>query len=160
MMREIRRKDRILDENRSMEIIAAGEYGFLSMANVDGGGYGIPMSYVIHENSIYFHCAKSGHKLDNIKSDNRVTFTVIGKAKVIHKIFTIGYESAMVFGKIERISTQEERLELLYLFLKKYSPEAGINGDKYITGLFDRTELLKLKIEMISGKAKKIPDNI
>jgi hypothetical protein len=158
MMREIRRKDRILDEKRAMEILAAGEYGFLSMANIDGGGYGIPMSYIIHENSIYFHCAREGHKLENLTVDNRVTFTVIGRAKVIPKIFTFGYESAMVFGKIEYNLPHEERLTILHLFLKKYSPDAGINGEKYIKGLFDRTELLKMNIEVIRGKTKKIPD--
>lgn len=160
MMREIRRKDRILDESRAMEILVAGEYGFLSMANVDGGGYGIPMGYVVHENSVYFHCAREGHKLENLNSDNRVTFTVIGKARVISKIFTFGYESVMAFGKIERNLPADERLMLLHMFLKKYSPEAGINGEKYIKGLFDRTELLKMKIESIRGKTKKVPDSL
>lgn len=160
MMREIRRKDRILDEERAMQILVEGEYGFLSMANVDGGGYGVPMSYVIHGNSIYFHCAKEGHKIENILWDNRVTFTVIGKARVIPKIFTFGYESAMVFGTIEHNLPAEERLLMLNMFLKKYSPNAGINGEKYIKGLFDRTELLKMNIEIIRGKTKKIPDMV
>ena len=52
---QIRRQDRLLDEERAMEIIKEGEYGVLSMQAEDGeGAYGIPVSYVWdHGNSIY-----------------------------------------------------------------------------------------------------------
>ena len=41
-----------------MDFIDSGE---------DGYAYGVPLNYVYVDNSIYFHCAKEGHKLDNIK---------------------------------------------------------------------------------------------
>lgn len=62
-MREIRRKDRVLNELRAKELLAEGEFGFLAMVNADGGGYGVPLSYAVEEGVIYFHCAPEGHKL-------------------------------------------------------------------------------------------------
>ena len=43
----IRRQDRLLDEERAMEIIKEGEYGVLSMQDAGGNGaYGVPINYV------------------------------------------------------------------------------------------------------------------
>ena len=63
--KEIRRQDRLLDEKRVFEILKDGEYGVLSMQEENGeGAYGVPLSYVWDRgNSIYIHCAPSGHKL-------------------------------------------------------------------------------------------------
>lgn len=59
-MREIRRKDRILDELRARELLVEGEYGFGAMVNVDGGGYGLPLNYAVEGDAIYFHCVPEG----------------------------------------------------------------------------------------------------
>ena len=88
-MREVRRKDRLLDEQRAKEVIYMAEYGFLAMINTDGGGYGIPLNFVIDEDeNLYFHCAPEGHQLENLRDDNRVTFTIAGKTEVQRSKFT------------------------------------------------------------------------
>lgn len=156
-MREIRRKDRILDELRARELLVEGEYGFLAMVNVDGGGYGLPLSYAIEGDAIYFHCAPEGHKLVNLDADTRVTFTVVGHTRVIPGQFTTAYECVMVFGRIERALSEAERLQALRLLGTKYNAGYEKIAEKYIKGSFARTEVLKLNIERISAKAKKNP---
>ena len=59
---DIRRQDRLLDESRARELLQAGEYGVLSMAT-EQGGYGVPINYVLVEDTIYLHCAPEGRKL-------------------------------------------------------------------------------------------------
>ncbi len=156
-MREIRRKDRVLNELRAKELLAEGEFGFLAMVNADGGGYGVPLSYAVEEGVIYFHCAPEGHKLDNLSVDNRVTFTVVGPTRVIPGQFTTAYECAMVFGRIERALPEAERLRALRLLVAKYSAGWEEVAEKYIKGSFARTEILKLNMEHISAKTKKDP---
>lgn len=158
-MREIRRKDRVLDELRAKELLAEGEYGFLAMVNADGGGYGVPLSYAVAEGeeAIYFHCAPEGHKLINLDVDNRVTFTVVGHTQVIPGQFTTAYECVMAFGRIERRLPETDRLRALRLLVAKYSAGFEEIAEKYIKGSFARTEILKLNVEHISAKAKKIP---
>lgn len=57
---EIRRQDRLLAEDRAMELIKESEYGFLAMAD-EGAGYGVPVNYAFDGgNSLYIHCAGEG----------------------------------------------------------------------------------------------------
>ena len=41
--------------------------------------YAVPLSYVFHDQCIYFHCATEGHKLDNIRANPAVSFCVVGQ---------------------------------------------------------------------------------
>ena len=42
----VRRQDRLMDEERALELLRESEYGVLSMQDVDGSGYGVPLNYV------------------------------------------------------------------------------------------------------------------
>ena len=41
----VRRQDRLMDEERAIELLREGEYGVLSMVS-ENMGYGIPVNYV------------------------------------------------------------------------------------------------------------------
>ena len=67
----VRRRDRLLDEERALELLKDGEYGVLSMVS-EGGGYGIPVNFVWDgKNSAYIHCAPEGRKLEGDKSEQQ-----------------------------------------------------------------------------------------
>lgn len=79
MFTEIRRKDRILDNESAVRLLETGEYGFLAMSGANGFGYGIPISYVMDDEShIYYHCAPKGYKLECITQNPKVSFCVVG----------------------------------------------------------------------------------
>lgn len=154
-MREIRRKDKIMNEEEAFRLLASGEYGFLAMVNVDGGGYGIPFSYVWDKDqAIYFHGAWEGHKLDNLAKENRVTFTVVGATQVLPGKFTTAYQSVMTFGRITMDLSDEERNEALRLLVGKYSPGSVESGEKYIQASSHKTAVLRLDIDHITAKAR------
>lgn len=155
-IRDIRRKERVMDEDRAREIILESQYGVLSMVNVDGGGYGIPLSYAVDQDgSLYFHCAHQGHKIDNLDADHRVTFTIVGKTEVMPDKFTTRYESVVIFGTIEDSLSVTERIEALRLIVKKYSPGFEHIAQGYIASSFDRTQILKLRVERITAKTRR-----
>lgn len=52
MFTEIRRKDRILENELVYRLLESGEYGFLAMEGVNGYGYGIPISYILNDKCI------------------------------------------------------------------------------------------------------------
>lgn len=57
----VRRQDRLLDDERAIELLRESEYGVLSMVS-EGEGYGIPVNYVWDgKNSIFIHCAPEGY---------------------------------------------------------------------------------------------------
>lgn len=158
MFREIRRKDRVLDEKGIVELLETGEYGFLSMVGTDGFGYGIPISFVKEGESLYFHCAPEGYKLECFRENPKVSFCVVGKTRVIPNQFTTAYESALAFGTIHMELSEEECRHALRLLAKKYCPGFEVIGEKYIDKSFHRTNVLRLEIEHISGKCKRIKE--
>ncbi len=154
MFKKIRRKDRAISKQEAIEILTNGEYGILSTIGIDGYPYGIPVNYVYQNGNIYFHCAIKGHKLDNITYNNKVSFCVVGNTKVIPEKFGTNYESAILFGKAVKVSGDEKN-EALISLLEKYSSEFMEKGMLYIQKLYDKTVVVKISIEHVSGKSKK-----
>ncbi len=146
-----------MDERSARRLLETGEYGFLAMQNCDGGGYGIPLSYALEGDTIYFHCAPEGHKLDNLRAESRVTFCVVGPTEVIPGQFTTAYQSVMAFGRAETGLCEEERRKALWLLVAKYSPGFREVAAEYIEKSFPRTGIIKLRIDRITAKCKRTP---
>lgn len=154
MNREIRKQERILEESRIKALLQNGEYGVLSTTSVDGGVYGIPLSYVVEEESIYFHSGMEGHKVENIKANPLVSFCIVGNTKVLPSTFSTIYESVIVVGLIETVNDKEEKIKALRLLVKKYSPDFESEGDAYIERAVHKTNILKLNIYHVTGKGR------
>lgn len=152
----VRRQDRLLEESPARELLERGEYGVLSMADAEGGGYGVPISYVWDgENSVYFHCAREGHKLRATDRDPRVTLTVVGRTRLCPEQLTTGYESIILRGRIVRCSGERERMRALELLCRKYAPEHRL-WRRAAEASAERTEVLRMEVASMSGKQKKI----
>ncbi|HNW51500.1 MAG TPA: pyridoxamine 5'-phosphate oxidase family protein [Prolixibacteraceae bacterium] len=153
-MNEIRRKDRAISEIEAIQLLKDGEYGVLSMGTADQGGYGIPLNYVYDDGAIYFHCAPEGEKLNFLNTCNKVSFCVVGKTEVMPSKFGTLYESAIAFGEISELQG-EEKQRALVLFIEKYSADYRNEGQAYLEKLFDRVKILKLSVNLVTGKARK-----
>ena len=156
VFRDIRLKDRLLDNEQMLQLLKTGEYGFLAICGINGYGYGIPVNYVLEGNAIYFHCAVEGFKLESIRQNNRVSFCVVGRTQLLPRQFSTAYESAIVFGRMVYDLPEEERHKALNLLVAKYSPDFADVSEMYISKSFHRTGILRLNIEHISGKSRKI----
>ncbi|MFV0418406.1 MAG: pyridoxamine 5'-phosphate oxidase family protein [Dysgonomonas sp.] len=158
MYREIRRQNRSLEDKlRIEELLITSEYGFLSLGISENGyGYGIPISYAYDEdsNSLYFHGALEGQKLDMIKQNNKVSFCVVGVTKPIADQFTTLYESVIAFGSVYTDLSEEDKRKALRMLVKKYSPGFEELGDKYMDKSWSRTAVFRIDIEHITAKAK------
>ncbi|MCD7971983.1 MAG: pyridoxamine 5'-phosphate oxidase family protein [Candidatus Azobacteroides sp.] len=151
----IRRKDRVLEEQETGNLVETGEYGILSTISSSGQPYGVPLSYVYAEGVLYFHCATEGEKLENIRYEPNVSFVIVGKTEVLEKSFTTKYESVIVFGMASIVEEEEEKINALMLLSKKYCSPAMEVAPLYIRKSLDRTCIVKIKIEKITGKSKK-----
>ena len=152
----VRRQDRLLDESRARELLATGEYGVLSLADVSGP-YGIPVNFVWNgRDAIYIHCAPVGRKLVCIDRDERVSFCIVGKTELRPAQFTTGYESIVLTCRARHNLPPEERMEALEALLGKYSPDDREIGRIYARKSFARTEIIRLDIDRWSGKSKHV----
>jgi len=154
MHHEIRRKDREITYTEAMELLECSEYGVLSTCGPDGQPYGIPLSYCVLNNAIYFHCALIGRKLLNIERENRVSFCVVGNTEVLPDQFATRYESGITSGRVEEVSG-EERQQALEGLLAKYSEGYYSEGLDYIKAKDKLTRVFRVSIENISGKARR-----
>ena len=153
MFREIRLTDRIVNDEKAIEIITNGSYGVLSTIGEDGYPYGVPLNYIYFDSCICFHCAQEGHKLENIDFNNKVSFCVVTKSDVLSNEFDTDYESAIAFGKATVISNDSERNDILLSVLNKYSADYIKAGKNYLKKNWDETKVIKMQIEHLSGKA-------
>jgi len=154
MHRNVRRKDREIGLELATNLLAEGEYGFLATVGMDGQAYGVPLNYVYKNNCLYFHCALEGHKLENIKANSKVSFCVVGKTRVLPDKFSTEYESAIAFGTASVVQGNERHNALLSI-LEKYSPDFMEEGKKTIAKYNDKTTVIKVDINQITGKARK-----
>jgi nitroimidazol reductase NimA-like FMN-containing flavoprotein (pyridoxamine 5'-phosphate oxidase superfamily) len=152
-MREMRRKKRAMTSGEARELLIHSDYGVLSTAGEGGIPYGVPLSYCVIGQNIYFHCAVEGRKIDNIGHNSSVSFCVVGKRKVLPDQFTTLYESVIVSGNAREVTGDEKQMALEGL-LKKYSPGFLEEGREYIKSMDDITKVFGIKMDHITGKAK------
>ncbi len=150
-MKSMRKIDRQMSQDETYQLLLKGEYGILSTVDADGQSFGTPLSYIINEDNIYFHCALEGTKLDNISSNPRVCFTVVGSTKVLQEKFSTEFESVMAFGKAVIIQG-DEKILVLRKIIEKYSPNFIEAGEQYINKAANKTCVVRIKIEHITGK--------
>lgn len=154
MFKEMRRKDKQTTVEESIEALKKADYGVLSTYDSNGYPYATPLNYVYSGNSIYFHCAPVGHKLDNIEACDRVSFCVVSDVEILPDKFDTNYKSVIVFGRAKEITDKEKDDALLEL-IKKYSKDYVNKGQEYINKAKCSIKVIKIDIEHMSGKAQK-----
>ncbi len=150
----MRRDDRGINIEETKDLLNQGEYGILSMVSKGCEPYGVPLSYCVIDESIYFHCATEGKKLELLSLNNKVSFCVVGKTEILPNKFSTKYESVIVNGIIVNPPDKEKQIGLEGL-VRKYSPDFIDEGLKYIEKTIDETKVLKMVVNNISGKARK-----
>lgn len=126
-----------------------------------GEPYGVPVSYALIGGRIIFHCALKGEKLDCIKENPRVCFTVSrhpDRVKPHHpeKGCDYRYESVICRGKARLVEDVAERCELLNKFLAHFNvrlgkaPDANPIPEEVAAGL----GCVEITIETMTGRKK------
>lgn len=62
MDKPMRRSDRQLTDEETLQLFRNAEYGVLSVTDENNMPYGVPMSFALSDNVIYFHCSAAGGK--------------------------------------------------------------------------------------------------
>ncbi len=153
MFREIcRNKRQILSNEECIKILKKGTSGVLSLVGDNGYAYGVPLSYTLDDNKLYFHSAKKGHKIDAINGHDKVSFTVIEKDQIVPEEYTTYYRSVIVFGKAKLIDDMEQARGILRKLAEKYSADYMDGCDAEIEKSIKAVQMIELDIEHISGK--------
>lgn len=152
MFREVARKKQVLSRTKINEILTAEKRGVLSVIGDNGYPYGLPINFYYDKQTgnIYFHSGKSGHKVDALKLDNRVSFCVYDSGYKNEGEWALNISSVIVFGKIYTVEN-EKALEIYRKLSLKFTADT-----EYIESEIEKfaknTLCLELRPEHITGK--------
>ena len=143
--------ERMISEAEARSILKNGQQGVLCTVSADGMPYGVPLNYCYNEteNAVYFHCAVSGKKMDNMLADNRVSFVVTGRSHIVAEKLTTHYESVIISGCASLVTADEEKLRVLHALCQHLTPSVS---DSMICKRLDNVAIVYIRISSISGK--------
>ena len=153
MFREMRRKRQQLTEAECIVILMKNTSGVLAVLGDDGYPYAVPLSYIYDNGSLYFHCAKSGHKLDAVKNCDKVSFCVTDQDLVVPEKYTTYFRSVIVFGRASIVEREDEIRSAIGKLAVKYNPDdSKENRDSFIEKEYKAMCMVKIQIEHMTGK--------
>ncbi len=153
MFRKMRRAEkRSISTEDTVKLLKEGRRGVLALSGDEDYPYAIPINYLYNEreNKIYFHSALAGHKVDSIKRNPKVCFTVFGEPEIRDLEWAPYVRSAVCFGKAESVA-KEELIPKLKAFAMKYYPSEA-EADEEIAEDLNAVQLFAITIEHMTGK--------
>ena len=152
MFREMRRAKQNLGTKVAEEIMNEGQTGIFAVIGDEGYPYGVPVNFAYCDGKIYFHCAKEGHKIDAIKKEPKVSFTVITSDEVRPATFDTKYKSAIAFGEARLLDDDDTILKGIRLIVDKYSAGFKVEAEKEIKSDWGRLGIVEIDVQHLSAK--------
>lgn len=151
MFRPMRRHGQQLSAEQCEEILRTAPRGVLAVIGDEGYPYAVPLDFVLEDNTLYFHSATEGHKLDAIASCDKASFCVLGEGRREEGDWWYHFDSVICFGRMRVVDDDATRRHALTMLGNKYFPE-GYDTEGEIVREFARVAVLALTIEHLSGK--------
>ena len=148
----MRRKEKEISDIDEIEsIIRKSLVCRLGLAD-DGSPYIVPLCFGYKDNSLYFHSAKEGRKIEILKRNNDVCFEFddnlevqTGKAACA---WGMKYRSVIGYGTATLIEDPEEKRKALDVIMAQYADGAFEYSEK----AFGKVLVIKVEIESMTGK--------
>ena len=153
MFPAMRRKKQLLSQEETTAVLARGSSGVLALAGEDGYPYAVPLSYVYDGGSLYFHCARSGHKLDAIRRCEKASFCVIDQDQIIPEEYTSYFRSVIAFGRVRILEDEGEKRAAIEKLALKYAPDSTVEDRKQVIQKeWEPLCMLEMELDHVTGK--------
>ena len=155
MFRAMRRFKQQISEEECIRILQEEKRGILSMHGEDGYPYGIPMNhwYNPENGKLYFHCAKTGHKLDAIRKNDKVSYCVYDQGFRKDGDWALNIRSVVVFCRARIVDDAEDdlRRRIAVGLCRKFTDDEAFL-QKELVNAMPRAAFLELTIDHMTGK--------
>lgn len=154
MFRKMRRIRQALDIEECQKLLKNRKRGVLSLLGDDDYPYGIPIDYYYDEetNGLYFHTAKTGHKIDAIAKHPKASFNIIDDGTPVKDSWILDFKSVIVFGQMEKVTDEALREKALLGICQKFAPDAQRYFEDEMRKVGKVVQVYVLKIEHMTGK--------
>ena len=122
----MRRTDRAQDRAFALSLIDRCTHGVMAISTGEDTPYCIPLSFVRVEDTLYFHCARQGRKVELLRRCPQVCVTFVGEdrpAFVAPAMYTTYFQSVVVTGTAYEITGPAEKTAALRALCQKVTPE-------------------------------------
>lgn len=151
---QLRRRDKeVTDKSIILDIFKKGKFCHLSM--VDGRRpYLITMNYGYRNNTLYFHSALEGRKIEVLRANPEVCFQVITETRLTTgedacDDWTMKYKSVLGYGQVVFIESSEEKIEALNILMDQYTTRGPFD---FKPARLEETAIFKVEITGLTGK--------
>lgn len=114
--------------------------------------YIVPLNYGYRDNTLYFHSAQQGKKIDLIRENSKVGFEIEQSQEIIKGDiscqWSTKFTSIIGTGVIEFVSDYDEKVAGLNILMEQH----GKAENEYIKSAVDKIFILKLKIKDLTAK--------
>lgn len=152
MFREMRRGKQLLPQETVVEILNRNTSGTLALLGDDDYPYAVPMSYVYLDGKLYFHSARTGHKIDAVKKQEKASFCVIDQDQIVPEKYTTYFRSVIAFGKIHLVEDVSEMRRIAAALAMKYSSAFQNGIPKEIESSIKNMAIMEMVIEHMTAK--------
>lgn len=121
--RKMRRFKQELTKEECIEVLKNEPRGIMAFHGENGYPYAIPLNHFYDEKDgkLYFHGAKEGLKLDLIKENNQVCFTVLDKGFKKEGDWALNIKSIVCLGHVEILTDLDKILDHCRMLSKKFN---------------------------------------
>lgn len=177
----MRRKDREMSSEFGLSVIDSSDYGTLTIKDPKEPDlpYAIPLSIARIDHKLYFHTAKSGYKIDLLQNHAKVRLVFVDQvkipnlyskeeldqlgqtdqvSKVLGKVFTTEFASAIVTGTAAQVLPEENPTEYkngIKAICEKYVPDAMTWFEAAFEMSIKQLAIFSIKIDSIKAKRKR-----
>jgi len=148
----MRRKERLIQDQEIIDQIIAKSVICRVALHDEKYPYMVPMNYGYRNNSLYFHCALEGKKLNLIRKNNKVCFEIELDHEIVKYAesckWTTKYRSVVGYGTMEIIEDHDEKQKGLDIIMQHH----GKMENEYVDKIVKRIHILKLNIDRSTGK--------
>ena len=153
MFRPMRRMKQEVSKEECRAILSEEKRGVLAVIGDEGYPYAIPLNfyYEPEEETIYLHGAKEGHKIDAVRSCDKVCFTVWNRGCQKDGHWSYYVTSVVAKGRAELVTDEAVALEKCRKLALKYFPTKE-QVEEDLARSFPRVQVIAVHIEHMTGK--------
>ena len=153
MFRKMRRFKQQISEKECVELLKTQPRGVLAVLGDNDYPYTIPIDFIYDEetNTIGFHGAKEGHKIDAVKKHDKVSFCVYDEGYRREGEWALNIRSVVIFGRIKFVTDYNRAMDISRRLCYKFTDD-----EEYIEHEINhsgpRVQCLEIEIEHMTGK--------
>ncbi|MHB8846339.1 MAG: pyridoxamine 5'-phosphate oxidase family protein [Nitrospirota bacterium] len=153
----MRRHEKEIHDRKVVDnLLGRSTVGRLGTMGLDGYPRIKPLNFAYVDRAVYFHSAREGEKIDDIRRDSKVCFEVDlpiayvkgGQADPCSAAYL--YQSVIIYGKAALVLDETERRMALLELMRKYQPGGGYGA--FPDARLAITAVVRIDIETMTGK--------